>query len=110
MSEPDIGKLMSMAKGMQEQMAKTQQELQGRSVEGGAGGGMVTAVVRGDLRLTEVRIEPSLIEGGDRELIQDLVTAAVNAALTNAQSMVQQEMQKASGPLSGMASLFGLDK
>ncbi|MBW2713615.1 MAG: YbaB/EbfC family nucleoid-associated protein [Deltaproteobacteria bacterium] len=107
MSEPDIGKLMSMAKGMQEQMAKAQEELQQRTAEGGAGGGMVTAVVRGDLRVAEVRIEPSLIEGGDRELIQDLVTAAVNAALTNAQSMVQQEMQKASGP---MASLFGLGK
>jgi DNA-binding YbaB/EbfC family protein len=107
MSEPDLGKLMSMAKDMQDQMATMQEELQERRVEGGAGGGMVTAVVRGDLRLAELRIEPSLIEGGDRELIQDLVTAAVNAALTNAQSMVQQEMQKASGP---MASLFGLGK
>lgn len=107
MSEPDLGKLMSMAKDMQDQMATMQEELQERRVEGGAGGGMVTAVVRGDLRLAELRIEPSLIEGGDRELIQDLVTAAVNAALTNAQSMVQQEMHKASGP---MASLFGLGK
>jgi DNA-binding YbaB/EbfC family protein len=107
MSEPDLGKLMSMAKDMQDQMATMQEELQERRVEGGAGGGMVTAVVRGDLRLAELHIEPSLIEGGDRELIQDLVTAAVNAALTNAQSMVQQEMQKASGP---MASLFGLGK
>ena len=105
MSEPDLGNLFAKAKEMQDQFERVQRELAERTREGSAGGGMVTAVVRGDLRVAEVRIEPSLIEEGDREMIQDLVAAAVNAALTNAQSMVQSEMQKATGP---MASLFGL--
>jgi DNA-binding protein YbaB len=58
---------------------------------------MVKAVATGDLRIREVRIEPSLFEGGDRSMVEDLVAAAVNAALQNAQRMVQEEMQRASG-------------
>jgi len=103
-TEPDLGAILSQAKEFQERLAKLQQDLAKRTVEGSAGGGMVTAVVRGDLRLQEVRIEPSLLAEGDVDMIQDLVMAAVNAALANAQSMVQSAMQQASNPL---AMLFG---
>ena len=70
---------------------------------------MVTVVASGALRILEVRIEPSLLEGGDREMIQDLTAAAVNAALTNAQRMVQDEFQRASIgiQLPGAAGLGG---
>ncbi len=68
-------------------------------MEASAGGGMVTAVATGALRVLEIKIEPELFESGDRAMIQDLVAAAVNAALTNAQQMIQQEMQRASGGL-----------
>jgi DNA-binding YbaB/EbfC family protein len=73
-----------------------QRELARRTVEGSAGGGMVTAVVSGELRVLQVKIEPSLLAENDREMLQDLVAAAVNAALVRAQQMVQQEMQRAS--------------
>jgi len=106
-SGPDLGDLFTKAKEMQGRLEQVQRELAQRTVEGSAGGGMVTAVVRGDLRVAEVRIEPSLLAEGDREMLQDLVAAAVNAALTNAQSMVRSEMEKASGP---MASLLGLGR
>jgi hypothetical protein len=54
-------------------------------------------VATGELRIREVRIEPSLFESGDREMIQDLVAAAVNAALAAAQKMVQEELQRVAG-------------
>jgi hypothetical protein len=71
-----------------------QQQLAARRIEGAAGGGMVTVVVTGDLRVLEIRIEPSLFVSGDRQMIQDLTAAAVNAALANAQRVVQEELQR----------------
>jgi hypothetical protein len=97
MSQPDWGDLVKKAQEMQTRMAEVQQELARRSVEGSAGGGMVTAVATGELRIREVRIEPSLLEGDDRQMVQDLVAAAVNAALAAAQKMVQEELQKVAG-------------
>jgi DNA-binding protein YbaB len=55
--------------------------------------------VTGALRVQEVRVEPSLLERGDREMLQDLVAAAVNSALTTAQATVQEELQRASAGL-----------
>jgi len=105
MSEPDLGALLARAQEMQSRLAQLQRELARRSVEASAGGGMVVAVASGELRILEVRIEPQLLESGDRSMLQDLVAAAVNAALAAAQKMVQEEMQQAAGgPLAG---LFG---
>lgn len=94
MSQPDLRQLLEKAQAMQARLTSAQRELAGRRVEASAGGGMVTAVVTGDLRVAEIRIEPGVYEGGDRTLLQDLVTAAVNAALARAQQMVQEELQK----------------
>ena len=99
MSEPDLGALLEKAREAQEKLQALQRDLAVRRVEGSAGGGMVTAVATGALRVLEIKIEPQLFESGDRDMIQDLVAAAVNAALTNAQQMIQQEMQRASGGL-----------
>ena len=100
MSEADLGQLVAKAREMQSRLAELQRELAQRRVEGSAGGDMVTAVATGELRILELRIEPSLLESGDREMIQDLTTAAVNAALNNAQKMIQEELQRVTG---GMA-------
>ena len=70
-----------------------------RRVEGSAGGGMVRAEVSGALRVLAISIEPALLATGDREMLQDLTAAAVNAAIANAQRLVQEEMQKASSGL-----------
>jgi DNA-binding YbaB/EbfC family protein len=99
MSQPDLAALLAKAKEMQSRLADMQRDLAQRRVEGAAGGGMVTVVATGDLRILEVRIEPSLVAGGDREMLQDLVAAAVNAALANAQRMVQEELQRNPGAL-----------
>ncbi len=87
---------VAKAQQMQARMAELQRELARRRVEGLAGGGMVRAVASGELRIVEIHIEPTLLESEDRQMLQDLVVAAVNAALTSAQQMIQQEMQRAS--------------
>ena len=97
MSQPDLSQLFAKAQEMQSRLAKVQQDLARRTVEASAGGGMVTVVASGELRIIEIRIEPGLIESGDRAMLQDLVAAAVNAALADAQKMVQEEMQRVAG-------------
>ena len=94
MSEPELGQLVAQAREMQTRLAELQRDLARRRVEGTSGGGMVTAVATGELRILEIRIEPSLLEGGDRSMIQDLTAAAVNVALTNAQRMIQEELYR----------------
>lgn len=103
----DLGRLLEKAREAQSRLQELQRELAKRRVEGSSGGGMVTAVASGDLRILEIRIEPSLLETGDRAMLQDLCAAAVNAALGNAQRMIQEEMQRASSglglPLGGLS-------
>ena len=109
MNPSDLEELMAKAKQAQARMAELQRELAMRRVEGSAGGGMVTAVATGELRILKVEIEPSLLATSDREMIQDLTAAAVNAALSNAQKMVQEEIQRASANIAvpNLADLFG---
>ena len=99
MTEPDLSTLLEKAREAQEKLQTVQRDLASRTVEGSAGGGMVTAIVSGALRVIEIRIESALFDSGDREMLQDLTAAAVNAALTNAQRMIQEEMQRASSGL-----------
>lgn len=99
MNPADLSELMSKAREAQSKLAELQRELAMRRVEASAGGGMVTVVASGALRILEVRIEPSLLATGDRAMLQDLTAAAVNAALAQAQQMVQEELQKASAGL-----------
>ncbi len=98
--------MMEQAQEMQGRMNALQAELANKRFEASAGGGMITAVASGDLKIVEIRIEPGVFEQGDRELIEDLTRAAVNAALTHAQSQVQQEIQKL-GQQQGLGGLFG---
>jgi DNA-binding YbaB/EbfC family protein len=96
MSQPDIGKLMQQAQQMQARMSELQRELAATRFESEAGGGMVKVVVSGELRVLEVEIEPSLLREDDRAMVQDLTAAAVNAALSKAQTHAQQKMQQLS--------------
>jgi hypothetical protein len=99
MSSPNIGDMMKQAQQVQARFGELQRELATRRFEASSGGGMVKAVVSGQLRVLGVEIEPSLVSGGDREMIQDLCAAAVNAALERAQRSVQEEFQKLQGSM-----------
>jgi DNA-binding YbaB/EbfC family protein len=102
LSQPDLGSLLAKAQEMQGRLAEIQKSLAVRTVEASAGGGMVTAVATGALRIREIRIEPEVLASTDREMLQDLTAAAVNAALAAAERMVQEEMARATGlPFSG---------
>jgi len=95
----DIGGLFRQAQELQERLTNVQESLAGRTAEGSAGGGMVTAVVNGKLDLVSVRIDPSVLERPDAEMLQDLVVAAVNAAIRAARNMMEEEMSKLTGGL-----------
>lgn len=98
-NQKQLNQMMKQMQKMQTDMAAAQDALAQATVEGSAGGGMVTAVVSGALRVLEIRIEESLFADGDRRMLEDLCAAAVNAALENAQRLVQEEMQRASAGL-----------
>ena len=95
----DLGGLLKQAQALQERLASAQDELVKRTVEGTAGGGMVTAVVNGGLEVMSVRIDPTLLVEPDRDMLQDLVVAAVNAAIHAAKRMMGEEMGRLSGGL-----------
>ncbi len=99
---PDMSELLERAREAQQKLQGLQQELAAKRFEGSAGGGMVTAVVTGALRVLEIRVEPSLFDGTDKALLEDLTAAAVNAALTHAQTSIQQEMMRAGLAMPGM--------
>lgn len=100
-----LGNIMKQAQQMQQRIARVQQELEGREVEATAGGGMVTAVVSGKMQLIDLKIEKDVVDPEDLEMLQDLVTAAVNEALKKSQEMMQQEMGKVTGGMN-MPGLF----
>jgi DNA-binding YbaB/EbfC family protein len=89
--------IFEQAQRLQEQMSRIQEELGSRTVEASAGGGMVTVTMNGRLEVVRVAIEPSVLESGDREMLQDLIVAAVNAAIRKAQALVADEMKKLTG-------------
>ncbi len=107
MSTPDIGEIMKQAQAMQQKVQQLQEELGHRRFVADSGGGMVEFTVNGHLRVVEVKIEPGLVADGDREMIQDLTAAAVNAAIEQAQRGVQSEMEKLTGGL-GLPNMAGL--
>jgi len=98
-SAPDLGALLRQAQEMQSRLAALQRDLARRTVQASAGGGLVVVTATGELRILRIDIDPQLLARNDRELLQDLVAAAVNAALADAQRMVQEEMQRAAGGL-----------
>jgi nucleoid-associated protein EbfC len=90
----NIPELLRQARQMQEKMAAMQEELARRQVSADAGAGMVTATVNGKLELVKIKIDKSKIDVNDTEMLEDVITAAVNAAQTKAGEMMRQEMQK----------------
>ncbi len=91
--------LLEQAQGMQKRLAEVQSELARRTAVGEAGGGMVRVTVNGRNEVLRVEIEPEVIDREEREMLQDLVVAATNAAMQTAAEMVAREMGKVTGGL-----------
>jgi len=94
-----INQMMKQAQEMQAKVLKVQKEVEAQTVEAEAGGGMVKVVASGKQRIVEIKIDPEVVNPEDIEMLQDLVTAAVNKAMDNAQEMVAQAINKATGSL-----------
>ena len=92
-------KMMKQAKQMMAKMEQMREEVSQRTVEATVGGGMVTAVARGDNSLVSIKIDPEAADPEDVEMLQDMIIAAVNEALKKAQEMMSSEMGKLTGGL-----------
>ncbi len=88
---------MKQAQKLQADMERLQEELGSQSVEGTAGGGMVKAVVTGKQEVVSIAIEKEVVDPEDVEMLQDLVTAAVNEALRKSRDMMTEQMSKLTG-------------
>ena len=102
-----MGKLMKQAQEMQAKMAKAQEELGDIEVEGQSGGGMVTALVNGKKELLSLKIEDEILEE-DKEMIEDLVVAAVNQAIQNATKAADEKINSITGGMMGNMKIPGM--
>jgi nucleoid-associated protein EbfC len=86
--------MLKQVQKMQEEMQKVQQELANRTVTEEAGGGMIKATANGSKELVTVEIDPQVINAEEKDILEDLVVAAVNKALQSASKMAEEEMAK----------------
>ena len=86
-------------------MAKMQEKLEEREVEATAGGGVVKVVATGKKNIKSITIAPEVVDPDDIEMLEDLITAAVNEAMNMAEEMVQTEMGKITGGMN-LGGLF----
>jgi DNA-binding YbaB/EbfC family protein len=102
-----MGNLQRLAMQMQQEMGRIQAELAETEVEGSAGGGAVKAVATGTQQLRSVTIDPSAVDPDDVEMLQDLVTAAVNEALDASRKLAERKMAAMGGMAGGLGGLLG---
>ncbi len=102
---PDMNQLMQQVQQMQADMAKAQEDLKNETVEASAGGGMVKVTMSGDMALREITISPDAIDPEDPELLQDMVTAAVNEAIRSAQELASAKLGGITGGMGGLPGM-----
>jgi DNA-binding YbaB/EbfC family protein len=92
-----MGNIFKQAQEMQAKLARAQEELGRRTVEASSGGGMVRVTVTGQLALSSIKIDPSVVNPQEMEMLEDLVLAATNEGLRLAREMAAEEMGKITG-------------
>lgn len=92
-----LGDLMKQAQRLKAEMERIQAEAATKTVEGSAGGGMVTAVANGKGELLSVKIDPAAVREEDLGMLQDLITAAANDALRRARELLAQDVSRLTG-------------
>jgi len=106
----NLGNLMKQAQEMQAKMAEVQDRLAELTVEGSSGGGMVVVTLSGKSEMKGVRIDPSLMNGDEAEILEDLIVAAHADAKAKAEARMAEEMKEVTGGLNlppGMNLPFG---
>lgn len=102
----DLTKMFGQFKDIQANLQRVQEEAAQRIVEASSGGGMVTAKVNGKGELLEIKIDPNVVDVNDLEMMEDLIKAAINAAVTKSQEEMREQMQELTGGL----NIPGLDQ
>ena len=95
----DLNKMMKQLQQTQVRMAQLQEELATRTVEAAAGGGMVKVVANGRNEIVSIKIDPEVVDPADVEMLEDLITAAVNDARNRVEEMTRGEMARLTGGL-----------
>jgi DNA-binding YbaB/EbfC family protein len=95
----NLGDMMKQAQQMQAKMGEAQEKIEAMQVTGASGGGMVEVTLSGKGDMCQIQIDPSLLSGNDKEVLEDLIVAAHNDARSKAEALVQEEMAKVTGGL-----------
>ena len=95
----NLGQMMKQAQAMQAKMAEMQEKLAQLEVSGQSGAGMVQATLNGKSELRGLKIDPSLVDPGEVEVLEDLIVAAVNDAKAKVEAQVAEEMKNVTGGL-----------
>ena len=95
----NLGKMMKQAQEMQAKMGEMQAALEAVEIDGASGGGLVTATLTGKGELRRLKIDPTLVDPSDIEVLEDLVIAAVNDAKRKVEANAAEEMKKVTGGL-----------
>lgn len=98
----NVNELMQKAQQMQADMQAKQAELEERTYDVKAGNGMVNITMTGKHQITAMKIDPSVVDPEDIEMLEDLVAAAVNEAVRTVDESAEQEMAAVTAPLAGM--------
>lgn len=98
----DMNKMLKQARRMQADLAKAQEEVNQMTAEATAGGGVVKVVAGGDISIKSITIDPAVVDPEDVEMLEDLVTAAVNEALRSAQELASSRINAVTGGMGGM--------
>jgi DNA-binding YbaB/EbfC family protein len=98
----NLNKLMRQAQKMQEQMAKTQAELENKTVEVSAGGGKVKVTANGAGDVLAIKIDKEVVDPNDVEFLEEMVLSAVQQAAQQGKTLAQSEMNRITGGLGGL--------
>jgi hypothetical protein len=101
----NLQEMMRQAQKVKQKLEKVQEEVGQRTVEGSAGGGMVVVTANGKNQILSVKVEKEVVNPEEIEMLQDLIVAATNQALTRAQEMMQTEVSKITGGM-GIPGMF----
>lgn len=104
---PDLNALMRQAQKLQGDVQRAQEELAKITCDGTAGGGLVTATVNGQFEVVRIKLDKTVVDPNDVGMLEDLITAAVNAAATKIRETSKEKMAQVMGPMAGMPGLPG---
>ena len=95
----NLGEMLKQAQEMQSKMAEMQAKLEGIEVTGASGAGLVTVTLGGKGDVRKIKIDPSIVDAGEVEVLEDLIAAGVNDAKAKLEARVAEEMGKITGGL-----------